>query len=49
MQMKGYKQRAVVIKSLTLEILFKEVQQQEAKKVVVINLIKIIQIKLFQT
>lgn len=49
MRMKGYKQRAVVIKSLTLEILFKEVQLQEAKKVVVMNLTKIIQIRLFQT
>lgn len=49
MQMKGYKQRAVVIKSLTLEILFKEVQQQEVKKVIVMSLFKIIQIKLFQT
>lgn len=49
MQMKGYKQRAVVIKSLTLEILFKEVQLQEVKKVVVMNLTKIIQIRLFQT
>lgn len=49
MQMKGYKQRAVVIKSLTLAILFKEVQLQEAKKVVVMNLTKIIQIRLFQT
>lgn len=49
MQMKGYKQRAVVIKSLTLAILFKEVQQQEVKKVIVMSLFKIIQIKLFQT